>query len=157
MMFDLNQIEAMPMNELRARYGALEVELFNLKVALSEVSLEMERRLKCAVEHPQGVELTRANGDSTLYIVGASSPEHLNRFLGRDHPLAVRFSEMCAEYVQRIQDEWEVEQVARKTRSDKGTHRETERDLDHSSCCGAEGRRMNAETLDCAACRGVVE
>ena len=129
MQIDLNQIEAMTTNELEAHYGRLETEAFRLKVALSVVSVELEARIKSRRITPLGVEEQTTNGETRLSIHPNPAPRFRN--------LKVRA-----------------------VRSDKGVPRGPRgpltgsRSMDHSSCCGAEGRRMNTETLDCAACRG---
>lgn len=163
---DLNQIEAMTTNELEALYGTLSNEEFRIKVSLSVVSLELEARLKSRRRipefHSRAVEETTASGNTRITIEppknprawGKPVPDHLGNdpaHLDREDAPAPEGCDcvfcggvFCAE-------------PERKTRSDKGTTRETVRAIDRSSCCGAEGRRMNTETLDCAVCREVVE
>lgn len=178
MNIDLNQIEAMHMNDIEAHYGRLETEAFRLRVAISALSIEMERRIKSAKWRDAiggtGIEMTQDNGDTQFFLVGASNPESVQYWLGSNHPLTVRFGEESfalyrnqIEYEARVVDEVEhipvrspVHAKPRKVRSDAGVPRGPmtgSRRPDHSSCCGAEGRRMNTETGDCAACREVVE
>lgn len=140
MNIDLNQIEAMTTNELEALYGTLSNEEFRIKVSLSVVSLELEARLKSRRRIPDfggAVEETTSSGNTRLTLdrEDAPAPEGCDCVF-------------CA-------DTEAEDAPERKTRSDKGTIRETERGLDHSSCCGAEGRRMNTETGDCAECRPI--
>lgn len=158
---NLNQIEAMTTNELEALYGTLSNEEFRIKVSLSVVSLELEARLKSRRRipefHSRAVEETTASGNTRITIEppknprawGKPVPDHLGNDpapLDREDAPAPEGCDcvFCAE-------------PERKTRSDKGTVRETVRAIDRSSCCGTEGRRMNSTSLDCIACRGVVE
>ena len=176
MNIDLNQIEAMHMNDIEAHYGRLETEAFRLRVAISALSIEMERRIKSAKWRDAiggtGIEMTQANGDTVFFLVGATNPESVHHWFGSNHPLTVRFCEESEAMYQsqvdheqtnpRYEEGVEINALSRiksirMVRKDKGTKREGVRALDHASCCGAEGRRMNSETLDCAACREVVE
>lgn len=196
MNIDLNQIEAMHMNDIEAHYGRLETEAFRLRVAISALSIEMERRIKSAKWRDAiggtGIEMTQANGDTLFFLVGATNPESVHHWFGSNHPLTVRFCEEaealyqsqveelmqtpvhpdhCGEECETCDDEaaaregfkaFKAEAIrrSRARRSDAGVPRGPitgPRAPDHSSCCGAEGRRMNTETLDCAACREVVE
>jgi len=149
MNIDLNTIEAMTTNELEALYGELSTEEFRLKVALSVVSLELETRQKTRRETPHGVEERTTSGAYIITRPSSDEPDEVEE-------LEVESPVHCGEECETC-DEEAAERVARKPRSDIGTTREGVRALDHASCCGAEGRRMNSETLDCAACRGVVE
>ncbi len=147
MNIDLNQIEAMTTTELEAHYGRLETEAFRLRVAISAVSLELEARIKSRRQTPLGVEEQTASGDSRLTI----NPNPHPSFIERDEAMFPRYAKgVEINALSRIKS-------IRMVRKDKGTKREGVRALDHASCCGAEGRRMNSETLDCAACREVVE
>lgn len=165
MNIDLNQIEAMTTTELEAHYGRLETEAFRLRVAISAVSLELEARIKSRRQTPLGVEERTASGDTRLNLKPRSPPAPTNpRAWGK---CVCGLCEECKTDPYDSPLELSPALKAhndglhfRARRSDAGVPRGPiagPRALDHSSCCGAEGRRMNTETLDCAACREVVE
>lgn len=163
----LNQIEAMTTTDLEALYGRLETEAFRLRVSISAVSLELEARIKSRRETPLGVEETGADGTVRLAVWPSIPTPYPN-------PAAPRADEVedipvvsvvhCGEPCETCDEEAAVragfaafrEEAVRRYGRPRGPMTGSRRP-DHSSCCGAEGRRMNSETEDCAACREVVE
>lgn len=178
MNIDLNQIEAMTTKDLEAHYGRLETEAFRLRVAISAVSLELEARIKSRRNTPLGVEEQTASGNTRLTLDRLmKTPAHPRAWgkcvCGQEtcvectDTLPVHCGEECETCdeeaaVRAGYESFKTEAIrrSRARRSDAGVPRggfSAPRALDHSSCCGAEGRRMNTESLDCAACREVVE